>query len=960
MRVDIRLLGGFDVIVDDEQLPGGVWRRRQAAALVKLLALQPGHRMLREQVMDRLWPDLTVEDAAPRLHKAAHYARTAFGFSDAVVLGDTVSLCPDAEVTVDVERFDAAAADDAPETAVHLYRGDLLPEDLYEPWAEEARETRRLRYLELLRAAERWDELVAADPTDEQAHLALARRLALAGDPRAALRQLDRMEHTLETELGVAPGDAARRLRAKIEELPQTAPPLEATDHGVRTHDASLTPSRLTPLPAPTSRIIGREDATAEALRLLERARVLTFLGPGGVGKTTLAVEVARRRSAAAEIESCFVDLTKVDRADLVPELVATELGIHRSTGSDAEQRIQEALRGRALLVVLDNFEHVVDAAGLVSQMAAWSPRLEVLSTSRARLQVSGEHVVDVPPLPVTGTPSGGDGESVTADAVALFDQVARAVDPHFELARHLDDVAAICRALEGLPLAIKLAAGHVRTLPPALLRARLRARLDSPAGAGRDAPPRQQTIPATIDWSLGLLGDDERRLFTRMGVFAGPVGLEAVEGVCGDPQGAGAPGGSGRTADVVEALARLVDQSLVRRLPGPRGEVRYGMLDLLRERARQLLAEGEDSGIRERHARYVAGVVAWIDEHRWTDASDRWIDLLTDALPEIRAAHTWADEHGDTELAARITAALGTYWHREGHHGEGRRWVADALRDADAYDDTLRARLLVAAGFVTWPTDPVTARGHWSESIDRFRALGDDRYLSYSLGLLSGTWIGDREGHDRAVAMCDESIALARQVGEAPLIAQALNIRGELDRVYGDDESALAAYTEGMAQAAAAHDDAHVSVFLANLAYLADHRGDYEEARRLGRQALRTCWSLGRRMMAAWTVSEMAGPEIGLGRPEHGARLVGAADQALAVLGVTRHPGDLLEHERVVAQLRAGLGDEGFERLAAEGAALSLHEAVLMAMGEGEELEGQRGAPVPETRAAAPAVPGR
>jgi len=716
--------------------------------------------------------------------------------------------------------------------------------------------------------------------------------------------------------------------------------------------------SGATPVPRPTTPTVGRSADVAAVLALLDGARIITLLGPGGVGKTRLAVEVALRRAAGdGGPEACFVDLTKVRDADLVPELVVRELGIHVAAGSDAAQALREALRGTPLLLVLDNFEHVVSAAPVVGDIVRWAPDARALITSRARLRVAGEQVYDVPPLAVDGEDTGTTG---LADAVALFDQAARAVDPGFDLDADLVDVAAICRAVDGLPLAIELAAGHVRTLPPALLRTRLTARLGSPLGAARDAPGRQRTVPATIDWSLQLLGPAEQALFARLGVFAGQVPLDAVEQVCGPgplpddgdagpgvgvpAPGAGADDAGEPHVEVVDALTRLVDQSLVRRTTGTRDEPRYVLLELLRERARELLAEsGAAAAIEARHAAYVAAFLDDLDERRWTDLSDCWIDLVTEMLGEIRAAHAWAGRHGEAVVAARITAGLGTYWHREGHHAEGGRWVADALGHADRLDALVAARLHLAAGFVEWPRDQGAARVHWEQAATAFRRLDHRRYLAYALMLCSGTYIGDPSGYDRGVALCDDGIDLARQVGEKPLIAQGLNIRGELTRVAGDDRLALAAYEEGRDLAAAAGDEAHLSVFLANLAYLADHRGDHETSRRLGREALRLCWSLGRRMMAAWTVSELAGPELGLGRPKHGARLVGAGDEALRVLGVSRHPGDVSEHARVVAGLRAALGDDAYRALHAEGARLSLGEAVTLALSGPAPPDGRR-----------------
>jgi predicted ATPase/DNA-binding SARP family transcriptional activator len=926
MRVDIELLGGFAVAVDGQRIPDHAWRRRSAAALVKLLALRPGRRLPREQVIDALWPDLLVEEAAPRLHKAAHFARTALGAPGSVVLsGDVVSLLPAAEVSVDVDRFDAAAdgyrsgagaarADEA----IALYRGALLPDDLYEPWTELDRDRLRLAYIGLLRDTERWAEIIEADPLDEGAHLRLAREHLGRGDGHAALRQLDLMAQVWRRELDAEPGEAARSLRA------------EAADMSADASHAAVAARRPRAIPRPATPTIGRERDIALVLELLDRTRIVTLLGVGGVGKTRLAAEVAHRHIEATARQGFFVDLTKVRDAALVPELMLRELGIHHGAANNAEQLLEEALRGQSMLVVLDNFEHVVDAADLVAALVSWSPELRVLITSRARLRVAGEHVCDVAPLPVLGDPEDG-----TAAAVALFEQVASAVDPRFRLGQHLDEVVQICRSVDGLPLAIELAAGHLRILPPSMLRDRLGARLGSPSAAARDAHPRQQTIPAMIDWSLQLLGSDEERLFARLGIFNGAVGLEAIERVCAEPD-----------RDVVDVLTHLVDQSLVRRVMVGRTEARFGLLELLRERARELLDDEQDV-IADRHAAYVADYLEDIDDRRWTDAADSWIDEIREMLAEIRAAQSWAQRRGDVQLSARITAALGTFWHLEGHHVEGRRWVDGVLARAAELDPLLLGRIHIGAGFLQWPNGQLAARTHWEQAIALLRPNGDDRYLAYALFVMSATYLGEPGDYSAAMQLNDEGVELARQVGERPLIAQALNVRGELARVAGDDELARAAYEEALDHSVAVGDQAYVALLQANLAYLASHRGEHDEARRLVTGALRVSWAQGRRMMAAWTVSEAAGPELALGRAERAALLVGAADEALRVLGAGRHPGDLPEHEQVVAGLRDTLGEEAFARLTGEGAAMSLSEAVALALDE----PGDRDDVVPQQR---------
>jgi len=894
MRVDVTLLGGFSVVVDGRPVAAHAWTRRSAATLVKVLALRPGRRIPREQVIDLLWPDLLLDQAGPRLHKAAHYARSALGVAGAVVLaGDAVCLLPDAEVVVDVELFDSAVS---PESAISLYRGDLLPDDRYEDWADAERDRLRVRYLGLLRATGRWADLLAAEPLDEEAHLRVVEGYVEAGDRGQALRQLDTMARLWRDELGAEPGPAADALRARAEALSPYGP-------------ARLTPyCSATHVPRPATRTVGRDLDVSCVLGLLEEHQLVTLLGIGGVGKTRLVAEVANRYVEETSQRACYVDLTKVSKPGLVAELTVRELGIRSGENQNVVQMLEEALHRQSLLLVLDNFEHVVDAAELVGEMVQWSADLRVLVTSRARLRVSGEQVYEVHPL------------SVEREAVALFEQVATAVDPRFKLVHHLDDVKAICRSVDGLPLAIEIAGGHLRTLSPSLLRERLASRLGSAAAVGRDLPDRQQTIPATIDWSVQLLARAEQLLFARLSVFKGAVPLEAVEALW--PEG-----------DVVDPLSVLVDHSLVRRTTGNRNEARFGMLALVRQHAAQLLDDTAFAG--DAHAAYFAGYVEDLYARRWTDAADRWLEDITELLQDVRAAHAWAVRRGKLPLTARITAALGAYWFLEGHHAEGLRWVEEMLAREDELDVAASARIRLAAGFLAFPGSQPEARVHWQRSTELFRELGETRLLAYSLAVVSATYLSEIEQYALAMQINDEALALARSVGGPALIAQVLNIRGELTRVAGEDDLAQAAYEEGLQISTDLHDEMYVSVFLSNLSYIADHRGEYDEARRLIHRALLICWSIGRRLMAAWTISQLAGPEHGLGRSELGAVLVGAGDEALRVLGARRHPGDLPEHERVVAGIRAAVGDEEFDRLHAQGAQMSLDQALALVLDE-------------------------
>lgn len=357
-------------------------------------------------------------------------------------------------------------------------------------------------------------------------------------------------------------------------------------------------------------------------------------------------------------------------------------------------------------------------------------------------------------------------------------------------------------------------------------------------------------------------------------------------------------------------------------------------MLSLVRQHAAGLL--DSDSAV-EAHAEYVASYVEDLYARRWTDAADRWLDDITELLQEVRAAHDWAARGNHLPLTARITAALGAYWFLEGHHAEGLRWVDEMLARESDLDPAVAARIRLAAGFLAFPRSQPEARVHWERSTELFRSLEEEKLLAYSLAVVSATYLSSLDEHAVAMEINDEALTLARRVGGPALIAQVLNIRGELTRVAGHDDLAKAAYEEGLQISCDLDDEMYVSVFLSNLSYLADHRGEYAEARRLTHQALRISWSIGRRLMAAWTISQLAGPEHGLGRSELGAVLIGAGDEALRVLGARRHPGDLPEHALVVARIQAALGDEAFDRLHAEGAAMSLDQALALALEEGE-----------------------
>jgi predicted ATPase/DNA-binding SARP family transcriptional activator len=674
MRVDVRLLGSFAVAVDGRPVPPDAWRRRSAAALVKLLALHPGHRLRREQVVDALWPDLLVEEAAPRLHQAAHYARSALGTPDGVVLAQgAVSLLPTADVHIDVEAFDRAAAearaDGGPEAAAAAadrYGGDLLPADLYEAWLEEPRARLRLRHLELLHAAGRFEELVTADPLDETAWLALVRDHLRHGRQQPALRALDRMGEVFLRELGTGPGAAADELRRQATAAPVAVLDRRAAGPAIPEPRRPVAPG--TPgLPAPRNRLIGRRADLAAIDGLLRAHRVVTITGPGGAGKSRLSLAVARHRLSEARSapapDVVLAELAPVRDAAGVVRAVAEAAAV-QGEGAVELSRLAATLGSRPVLLLLDNCEHLLDdAAALVDAVLDAGPRARVLATSREPLRVDGEAEHRIGSLGV--------------EAAELF--VERAVAAAGPDAATADDprVVELCARLDGLPLAIELAAAQLRHLTLDELVDRLDERLTLLVGGRPRAGARHSALTATVEWSYQLLTPSAQQLLDALGVFPAGFDLAAAQAVAGDRD----------PASVTTLLGDLVAKSLVVHDAGHR---RYSLLETIRLFAvTRLEAAGRREEMVERLRRHVVARTAALTR------TGCWLSTTVaarsrDDLPNVRLAFEASLARGEYTDAVDVALSLSTLWRNAVSYAEGRRWVTELL----AHDLPPRDRL--------------------------------------------------------------------------------------------------------------------------------------------------------------------------------------------------------------------------------------------------------------------------
>jgi predicted ATPase/class 3 adenylate cyclase len=619
-------------------------------------------------------------------------------------------------------------------------------------------------------------------------------------------------------------------------DLPVEFPPLRTLD--VYRNNLPLQPTPL----------VGREKEVAQVCDLLRRAetRLLTLTGPGGTGKTRLALQAAADLLEDFTDGTFFVPLATLSEAQQFLPAVAETLGV-RETG---EQRFDEILKDyfhdRQLLLILDNFEQVLRAAPAVTGLLAAAQGLKVLATSRAHLGLYGEHEFPVPPLTLPDLKSPPPLESLTQyEAVGLFVERARAVKPDFEVTNEsAPAVAEICVRLDGLPLAIELAAARIKMLPPKAMLQRLSSRLKLLTGGARDLPVRQRTLRGAIEWSHTLLGDGEKTLFARMAVFSGGRTLEAIEAVC-DALG-------DLPVDAFDGVSSLLDKNLLRQEEGPEGEPRFVMLETIHEYAREKLQEsGEAEEIGRAHTEYFLALVEEAEPELVGADQVSWMDRLEAEHDNLRAALSRSLEAGDSGPALRIGGALWRFWNVRGHFSEGRRWLTAGLSGEGAAPASLRARASLGLGYLDLRQgDYPRAVEDLEASHSLYQEIGDRRGEAYALCFLG--WIAlDRNEFDRAEELLEESLALSRAAGTARDVSVSLNALAMLQVYRGDHERATAMQEECLSLAREAGDVQIIAVLTYNLGFTAAMTGEYERAEAFVREARELFREVGDRGMA-------------------------------------------------------------------------------------------------------------
>lgn len=670
--------------------------------------------------------------------------------------------------------------------------------------------------------------------------------------------------------------------------------------------------------------LIGRERELAAIVQTLTEPgpRLVTLSGMGGVGKTRLALEAARLLRAAYPDGLWFIDLTPVRDASLLLRSIGNAAGIQEAPGESPVEALARAFAGRAVLLVLDNLEHLPTASESVAALLAQVPGLRVLATSREPLRLREEVEFPVDPLAIPDAAVAQTAAALAGNpAVGLLVRRASAVRPSFELTDgNAAAVAEIVQRVDGLPLAIELVAVRLRSLAPADLAQRLERRLPLLTRGARDAPARHQTMAAAIDWSYQLLTEPEQLVYRRFAVFDGGARLDAVEAVCGHDL----------AADVLDLMQSLVEKHLIQSVEAGDGETRFRMLETVREHGIDRLVEaGEERQARDLHMIWWARFAERAKPELTGADQERWVRRIAEDHDNVRAALRWAIGTGDAAAAHGITAGLIRFWALRGYLLEARDWFDAALALGEDQVTQARAEALLGAGVIAcFLGDYATAKRHTERAFPIFEQLGDGRGMGSVFGNLG--LIADVQGHyDEARTLYQEALGRFRAVGDVTQAGYMLGNLGMIAYDRGDYAQAIALHREALAGWRELNDTDSIAHSLSALGQSACALGDYGEATRLQIEALELREALGNESGIAKCLECLAEIATATAEAERAAWLLGAANAIREATGATAHPVDRAALDRVAECAREAIGRRGFTRAWSAGG-LASRETVL------------------------------
>ncbi|TML29782.1 MAG: tetratricopeptide repeat protein [Actinobacteria bacterium] len=905
MKPVFSLLGPLTATVDGTSIELGGQKRR---ALLAALLLRADQVVTRDHLVDALWGEDPPDTARNTLQVYVSQVRKLLpeGLLETTPDGYRLAIDPGAVDVFEFERLtqsgrsaltigDAAGAAETLRRALDLWRG--TPTDLPQLEAlrlEELRLTAQEdridaelalgRHVQLVGELER---LVAEQPLRERARAQLMLALYRSGRQADALAVYQRARRTLVEELGIEPGESLRKLERAILEQ----------DPALNIHPAA-TARRI---PTPPTPLLGRErelDALADVVRG-SGTRLLTLTGIGGIGKTRLALELVRRLAPEFQHGACVATLANVRDPAHVTRAILEALEVPETSGSPDEQ-LESCLRNSELLLLVDNFEQVLPAAASIARLLDAAPRLKIVVTSRAPLRVAAEREFAVPPL-------------VDEEAAELFISRAQAANANFDLSeQNAAAVAELCMRLEGLPLAIELAAARTKLLSPSTLLARLTNRLALLTGGRRDAPQHQQTLRMTFDWSYDLLEPSPQQLFARLSVFSGGWTLAAAEEICDA---------------TLEDLGTLVDESLVRRR-----DERFSMLEIVREYARERL--GRDDDLRGRHLEYFVALAEEAEPELRGRDQPAWFARIEDELDNLREALSFALETRDASSALRLVVGIRRFWQIHGHLAEGRDALDAALALTPDEPSELRSQALNMAGILAGEQgDFDAARASFNAALDDARAVDAERAISSALVNLGNLafFSGDLPA---ARALYTESIEHFRSLGDLRGEALANENVGLMALTADDLPEAVTWLTAAVELARAGGDDREIGAASRSLAAALLEVEKSNEAENLLEESLEVARRLGDAHGIAVSLETFAGLAATSGDAERAATLFGASDAVRSAIGAQRQPDNQILYERWLARTLARLDTKGYSRRYEDGRTLTTDEACALALG--------------------------
>jgi predicted ATPase/class 3 adenylate cyclase len=691
------------------------------------------------------------------------------------------------------------------------------------------------------------------------------------------------------------------------------------------------TPSNL---PALASSFVGRSQELEQIEALLRDpdVRLVTLMGPGGTGKSRLAIHASEALVRDFPDGVFLVNLAPVDDYTLVAATVAQTLGVRERGDESIVGSISRYLQRRQMLLLLDNFEHVLGAASLITELLAASPKLKVLATSRSALRLVGEHEYQVPPLEIPRSDADLD-VALSSEAVSLFVERAKAVRPSFELTRaEVPTVVEICSRLDGLPLALELAAARTKLLTPSALLARLDRHLQLLTGGGADRPERQQTLRATIEWSYTLLDASEQGLFRRFSTFMGGCTLEAAEAVLTEEEG--------DPVDIFEGVSSLLDKSLLAQAAGATVEDRLRMLRTVRDFAfEELIGTGEADAVRLRHARYFCELAETADRELSGEHENDWLLRLDAEYGNMRAALGWlleSEASADADrahIALRLAGALGRFWYRRARLIEGSRWLEEAIRQDPGGLPSERAKALYALGVLLEERSQQTRSAElFNEALAVYRTVGDTRRIATTLNSL-GVATSALGRFDEGRASLQESLAIKEELGDEEGVATSLGNLAVLAMEEGDLDSSEELFLRSIELSRRIQDGWGVAISTSNLAVVKLDQADPIRSRELAAEALRTFTELADLDGIAECLETFAVLAIVEGRNDLAGRLAGAAERLREELDSPKRPVDRAWLERYLARARQDLGEPRFEAALDEGRRLSPEAATKLAL---------------------------